>query len=114
MLDSVGDDSSRQCLRGADRFVLRRAVGEHTWYLDDLGDPTPVVFTLGLHCQQHTLSLSALDPCRKLPQPYTTPAQAIRSSMRRTIVCSTGTKPWPSQYGAPLGLSLAKCRQQFA
>ena len=46
--------------------------------------------------------------------PHRPSAQAMRSSTRRTMVCSTGTNPWPSQNGAPLGLSLAKCKQQLA
>jgi len=36
-------------------------------------------------------------------------AQAMRSSTRRSIVYSTGTKPCPSQNGAPLKFPLAKC-----
>jgi hypothetical protein len=52
-LKTISDDTQRESLHMCDRFVLRRAIGEHARQLDDLSQPTAVGLKLGLYVEIH-------------------------------------------------------------
>jgi hypothetical protein len=58
MLEAFGYDPQGESLHPSLRFILRRAVGEYSRQVGDLGDPATVVLSLEFHLERHAASVA--------------------------------------------------------
>jgi hypothetical protein len=53
VLESIGDDAQGERLHVRDGEIVRCAVGEYAWELDDLGEPAAIGLLLDFDAEMH-------------------------------------------------------------